>query len=794
VDNNPVKLLEALNVTFYEKQCETVVRVLLDLSPRDRASDFHSCLLAYLSGLWTDDSEELGGKLSIETLFLARVVSKEQSTILDSLDWDVPQVTAVLERTIDRLRSQILQDEEDKDLASIEHTGFVCQQLVLLASVLAAAEVGAARHLQGVLSLRLSDPSTPDVLIDTAIRALFAPVIVQDGDSRAISASRVDETTDIVVQCIQTLQGLREQVSAGAEEYYEIRILSIWTVLLDHLPLLTPEVEKLVRAGMEPMLLAVLSATESPQEGDDGPDKAYADLIREAAVSCLGKLGLLLLVTYNHSDATVVDETVRDRIHDYRSRLVAVASDLSYKAEIRAQAILALVDWAVTSQNEDKGAPLHDLDDLLLSWLDLDDLFLLCVAGEVAVKLLFARKALPSSKVLLARLVLFSLDGTLAEGEPQSDADCDIGSPVRLQQLASFFLPAYASTNAGRSSLVGCLPSALDRTSAKKTSRIVSYVCDVARRGLAADSEARSEQKTCVVDVVSVETAIELASFVVATEPSGSFLLAICKTLGGMPLLKDGMSLPASPPRLPRNVRRLLVCLSASLDELGMSVDNQRAINELGYLQSTLAAFNIGNPDDESVSSGDDEDSAPSNVESVDEKEKDAESISSREFHEPEASQDQDDDSKARNLTRAFSMVDYFGNNKENSRTSRGRASHANKSHRKFSSESVLISVDEAAPVHDPTSHDGSSAQSAPKQEESVLRRSSDASALSLESRRLSSRSSGSQVTASSKGGKSGSGKSVNSLLGMFGDDSDGDELRSSSYHAVSQPRSKARG
>jgi hypothetical protein len=165
-------------------------------------------------------------------------------------------------------------------------------------------------------------------------------------------------------------------------------------------------------------------------------------------------------------------------------------------------------------------------------------------------------------------------------------------------------------------------------------------VCDAARRGLAADPAARSEQDACAVDVVSAEAAIELASYVAEREHGGSSLLALCKALGSLPLLKDGGPLPSSPPALPRSVRRLLVSLRAGLDELAMAVDSQRAIKELEHLQSTLDALSAGSPDDDSASSrgGDEDDdeeeaSAPSSEESAEEdgEGEDAGSISSGE-------------------------------------------------------------------------------------------------------------------------------------------------------------------
>jgi hypothetical protein len=424
--------------------------------------------------------------------------------------------------------------------------------------------------------------------------------------------------------------------------------------------------------------------------------------------------------------------------------------------------------------------------------LDHDDTFLLSVAGEVAAKLLFANKALPSSKVLLARLVLVSLDGTLMKGELKSDADCEIGSPVRLQQLASFFFPEFAATCTGRSSLVGCIPAALD-LSKKKPAGIVSYVCDVARQGLTADSETTKKLETCVVDVVSVQAAIELAVFVTTRELTGAFLLAVCKTLGALSLLREGEPQPSAPPNLPNNVKRLLLSLQRDLDELSMTVDNRRALNELGYLQSTLAAFEVGNADEDSVSSQGDL-SVPSSSQLADDDQQDADSSGTQELQDTDETQGRDDDKDANVLVSAFSMTKFFGNNKENSRTSRRSTSlscSSDKNRRRQSSESVLTSVEDGVAILD-VHRDSLSTRSGPIESESAIGRDSDVSRSTRGSRSTSSRAANRQSSMSSKGGKKRNTAAGDSVLTKLGD-LVGEGHSSSVNHKSLRARAKGR-
>jgi Nuclear condensing complex subunits, C-term domain len=640
------------------------VKIILQVASKEKSSTLYANIVRALSDLFslnpTSEALEANDSLSVEAIFLARVVTKEEPTMLDQLDLDVTSVTSLLEQQIGQLKSQILQDDDDvKGAASADYGGFVCQQLILLSSTLAASEEGAARHLRRVLEQVLADPGTPDVLISTAMQAMYSLV----RSNGAVSTERVQETTESVVKCIQVLQRAREE-NATLRDYYEIRLLSIWTVLLEHVPVMSPELDTLVRTVLEPVLMDALDASVEREVKDGSAE--YAGLIREAAVSCLGKLGLLVLVTQSH--ARDVEEVDMTRVHDLRRKLVAVATDPGCAAEIRAQAVMSLGDWGVVVADKDDESFLEDLDDLLLSFLDQDDPFLVCVAGEVAVKLLFAQKMLPSAKLLLARLVLLSLSADFMAGQQASDGDCEIGSPNRLQQLTSYFFVAFATTEFGRNALLGCLSSALP-LSKKTISRIVAYVCDVVRQGLAADTTGLAGE--CLIDIVSLKAATELATFLTTSQPTGAFLLALCKTITGLSLLKEGESMPPSPVAVPREVRRQLTALQSLVEELEMSIDDHRALRELGSLQETLASFRLGSTDSDSVTADDegpgalsDDLSEHSNSEAA---EDDGESAATSESADSSSNgSERVTDSGAEELTQALSMTEFFASDKEN--------------------------------------------------------------------------------------------------------------------------------
>jgi Nuclear condensing complex subunits, C-term domain len=666
LDRNPVRLLEVLDATLYETQCETVVKIILQFASKEKSSTLYTNLLQALSDLFsfqpTSETVEAIDSLSVEAIFLARIVTNEEPAMLDHLDVDVTSVTSLLEQQICQLKSQLLQDDDDaKGAASADYCGFICQQLILLSSTLASNEEGAARHMRRVLEQVLADPGTPDALISTAMQAMYSPT----RSHGALLTERINETTDSVVKCIEVLQRGREE-NASLRDYYEIRILSIWNVLLEHVPVLSPELDKLVHEVLEPVLMDALDASEEREVEDESAE--YVELIREAAVSCLGKLGLLLLVTQTHAGG--VQGTDMSRVHDFRRLLVAVAMDVPCAAEIRAQGLMSLGDWGVVVEEKDGEPFLEDLDDLMLSFLDSDDPFLVCVAGEVAVKLLFSHKRLPNSKVLLARLLLLSLSADFMESQQASDGDCEIGSPNRLHQLTSYFFVAFATTEFGRNSLLGCLSSVLQ--SAKKTSsRIVAYVCDVVRQGLASDT-ATSEGE-CLVDTISVKAATELASFLTTSQPTGAFLLAACKTIAGFSFLKEGESMPPSPVTLPSEVYSQMTVLQSLLEELDMSIDDQRALRELGRLQETLATFRLGCTDRDSLTANDEGLGAAADDSSEQSEspsgEDDGESIAASEV--PVSSNMGSDriadcGTGPEELAHALSMTEFFASDKEN--------------------------------------------------------------------------------------------------------------------------------
>lgn len=700
VDHDAVSLLRKLNVLQYESQGETLVQILVQLSKSSSSSSpfaerHREVLRNALAMVGCSDGptegDGSGGSecfittsrpsvLTGEVLFLARIVCRDDSTFLDHVEWDVPHVTSLLERHVRALRDSLLHHGEHNDSdpvasnvrpSSMEEdwdtAGFVCQQLLLLAAALAVHEEGASRHLRQVVCHLLADPTTPDALIATSLQALYytAPTSSASGAAATVhSQSRLNEATALVVECVRRLHTHRmEGVAGGGAEchdgdaasidagdasshttrdsYYQIRTLSIWNVLLEHLPSITPETERLLGESLEPALREALQETDIGVDDDSTMDDGDAPLehralVREAAVSCAGKLGLLWLAS---SAATGVPppppsspiQPARDaidsvdsvvphlhRLRKYRTWLARLA--LHDTDEIRVQALLALTDWAVVGggsvatfgSNNEIEDPVGIVENLLASFWDENNVYLLSVGAEVALKLLAAHAKLSQPQLWMARLVLLSFDETLQEDDDGGEGDFDVGSPVRLQQLLSVFFATYAATKRGRQALVQSLPSLL-ALSKKKTARMISYVYDVARHGAAVASTAAKETEHCNggIDTTAVEVAIALATFVVDQCPTGAFLRTVCRSMGGMGLLEGDP--PAQDRTLPSHTQSRLSALQQLLEELEMTLDDDAALMALGHLRESLAGLNFENPGETKL--GEESDADPSDEE-----------------------------------------------------------------------------------------------------------------------------------------------------------------------------------
>ena len=176
-------------------------------------------------------------------------------------------------------------------------------------------------------------------------------------------------------------------------------------------------------------------------------------LLRQAAVRALGLISLLL------SSALSKD--------DFTSELLGIACNEEDEIEIRIQAMFALTDWVMLQFRYSNGITKHSVFESLCC--QIDELLRVpiqfnqgttCCAAEMATKLILAVFMDNSSdtnddqavriRTWLARLVLLYFDHETLDSDDTDKCDndiCQVGNPVRLQQLLSIFFPALTTTS-----------------------------------------------------------------------------------------------------------------------------------------------------------------------------------------------------------------------------------------------------------------------------------------------------------------------------------------------------------
>jgi condensin complex subunit 3 len=509
---NPIELLKLLGVIEHEEECEKVVQVLLDVSssPSDcpelaELSDPE--IRAFRASMEKSLVElvEPNQVCETESLFLSRIacsyVPKAPSASRKQCDDcvgkvvpDIPILCEIFQGHAVRLIEAITTG--DPDTEDVEC--FVCLQLLSLAKTAGLQEEGSRRHFAAVMKRLLASGDTPDDLVEGCVQALFASHDQEEG------------CLEVILEIISDISTARkdDRLSSGGEEDEEsangdvdeqrrvLRILSILSIVLETV---SPAVASnpLVEDFAQHIVPAVTHANS---------------LVREAGVSCFGKLGLFT------NSGTISAE--------FKPILLKVASNEREKVEIRGQAVLALSDWAMLFPDVLEPCAIHKTDDdveseEVVSFGDLIQRLLghslpavAAIGAEVAAKLLFTGRL--SDSTLLAHLLLLFFDVNNENADVMADTGNndeikEVGSPVRLQQLLSLFFPAYClKSELGRDAMVGsigCLLELANRKPPKKSKgkgktkkaapvpivKILEYVCSVAEAGRAAASNAAAE-------------------------------------------------------------------------------------------------------------------------------------------------------------------------------------------------------------------------------------------------------------------------------------------------------------
>ena len=576
---DPIKLLEKLQVFIYDTACETAVNTILNAEAKDLASLSEPEIRAFRHGI--DQSllsiSDHKQDIAAEAIFWTRVVfsraktAAEKDILTNQIFPDIAILSQILERHVKMLMKAIEeQNEEEEDRLTC-----ICQQLLQLAAMVDLEE-GSRRHAIAVMKNMLCSVISPDDLIEGCV-LLLKQVNYRESDY----LNQVLEVLDNLGNLMESLGELQEN--------HLLRILSIIIVVLENATSALAS-SQCIECITNQVLMAV---------------KHENDLIREAAVSCFGKLGFFSN-----------QETV---LSGYKPLLLTIASDTEENVEIRAQALLALSDWSILMGDIDSCTPVRQSNisvSRLVSNLmvDSDEPAFKCIAAEVASKLLFSGKILNNR--WLAQLVIIFFDAELtdlADAEEENAEETAVkqpGSAVRLQQLLSIFFPAYCiKSQHGSQELVNSvtpmLEIASDKQSRKKKSRgsksvpyakMLGYISETVRaaeesRNSGGETKADRDKETpspSDVPQLSSDLSIgmQLAEFL--SKKSGDLsvtvLRTLCKILGACSL---GESEPV----------QALARLKRFVEELGMEITDVTCLRAIAPLEQDLAE--VASNDDE---------------------------------------------------------------------------------------------------------------------------------------------------------------------------------------------------
>ncbi|CAB9508485.1 Non-SMC condensin I complex subunit G [Seminavis robusta] len=449
---DPIALLQSLNVLDNEDEANRALEVVMEAA-QDSNSDLLEELSdpeqrAFCSGvakaaecIKNGEGGDEEQQLQPEKLFFLRARCKsvlasktltwaQQDAITNKLIPDVPLLCEV----IGKHATMLIQAIDDNDEAKGDVESFICLQLLQLAEVSNLSEEGSRRHFAYVMKDMLSSIKTPDDLVEGCIQALRLTCVGEDEMAGSISA--IIKTINSKETGETDTDG-EEEPDAELTTIKLVRTLSVLTVYLE-----TASSELSSNPAVDDFVKCIV------------PSVTHNDtLVREAAIGCFGKLGLF------------ADETTL--LSEFKPLMLQVAAHEDEKLEIRAQALLALADWSMIFSECLTACHVGDNEELSFTEVVrelLDDarISAVCVASEVAAKLLFAGKVCDSE--WMAKLLTIYFHPHFADMDADDEDIKEVGSPVRLQQLLGLFFPAVCikEDSGGRDALMGSIASILD--------------------------------------------------------------------------------------------------------------------------------------------------------------------------------------------------------------------------------------------------------------------------------------------------------------------------------------------
>lgn len=653
---DPIAMLDKMNAVLHEEECEAAVRCVLDAAEEENESNtlqgmsrpemcaFRKGIDDALISLQGDNEQELDASaVFFSRVFLQRaseskkLTTAQKEALTTKVLPDIPALCQIFERNAAKLIKTIY-EEPDGGCSGIvqsqtrqkDRLTAICLQILLLVETVELEE-GSRRHLCGAMKGMLCSINTPDDLVEGCVNTLLS---VYEREAELLMA--IEEIVDHLSEDSNGCQGEKDDNNDDGDDLVisrRIRILSVLTIVLE---------KASARIASHPAIISGFAKHIVPAVTNENTN----GLVREAAVTCLGRLGLF-----------TDQETV---LKEFQPILLRTATNEAEPMEVRAQAVLALADWSMLFPTALKPYPVSvvqreepkmiSLVDLVTELMDHPVSSVCAIGAEVATRLLFSGLVC-DSKWLAQLMSLFFAD--IDSAEESSLAESEMGSPVRLQQILSLFFPAYAVKSwAGRAALIQSVEPLLEivllDTKKKKTKgkgsskkkknerkkvppivKMIEYLCSIVDLGTekAAEIKAKvkqqadmltgpqkeqdpAENKSADVDdddkeiesTAALQAAVHVARFLSHHNQNLSDLVLrqLCKLLG------DTVVEPNC-----GNVRTDHVrVLQKYLEEVGMEITNGACLKSLSKLNDCLASLELCSESDDKGDDGDDEEEA----------------------------------------------------------------------------------------------------------------------------------------------------------------------------------------
>jgi condensin complex subunit 3 len=321
----------------------------------------------------------------------------------------------------------------------------------------------------------LSRLETPDDLVDACVKAMAAAHDTEAQFLQTISEVLVDVEDD------DTFGSPGGNAKAKAI-VRQMRVIAILSIVLENIS--SHMVGHPILDGFFEHLSPAITSKNA--------------VVREHGVICLSKFCLL---------------SEQEKVNDqFRPLLMTIASSADERAEVRAQAAMALCDLALihgdmlNSTEDDENESSTSFKDLLIEMLGHSKPLIVAIAAEISAKLHLAGRF--HDPILVGWLVAVFFDSSMLESDESDDNNNakEIGSAVRLQQLLSMFFPAYSMSSldandaimASVGPLLEIVNFKMEGMKQKKAleqwpiSKMVEYICYIVDM---ADKTKKSEDK-----------------------------------------------------------------------------------------------------------------------------------------------------------------------------------------------------------------------------------------------------------------------------------------------------------